>query len=761
MRPDPKSGVKARAGRGFDRRHWVSIVPYGLNQQHPNAYSEIVRTVWDNRDRLGYAFRILRDGCCDGCSLGTSGMYDWTMDGIHLCAVRLNLLRLNTMPAMDWTGLGDVSKLQKLSDKELRKLGRLAVPMIRRKGDRGFQRLSWDDAVKCIAVQLRSADPKRVAWFVTSRGLTNEAYYAHQKVARFLGTNNVDTSARICHAPSTAALNETVGVAATTCSYSDWIGTDLLIFMGSNPANNQPVSMKYLYYAKRAGTKVVLVNPYREPGMDRYWVPSVTESALFGTKIADEYLQIRPGGDIAFHYGVLKHLLDHEQVNRTFIESRTVGFSALMDAIRQIDWSNIEAGSGLTRAEIERFADMFGRAKSAIIVWSMGITQHRHGTDNVKAIVNLQLARGFVGREHTGLMPIRGHSGVQGGAEMGAQPSSYCIGRPVSEEHASALEALWGFRPPTGKGLHATASLEAAARGEVDVLWQSGGNFKGTLPSPADVQRAMSCVKLRVHQDIVLSQTMLVDPADTVILLPSRTRYEQRGGGTQTSSERRVIFSPEIPGPRLAESRDEWEIPVLVASAVNPEEAARAFPWQDTQDIRKEIESVCPTYAGVSALRRKGDQFQYGGRRLLEQGFATPDGKGRFSVVELPQTVNRRDTWFMLSTRRGKQFNSMVHSEIDPLNGAERDHILISFDDAELIGLREHDPVLLRNEHGSFEGRVKPVDVKPGTLQGHWPEVNVLIPSGRCDSSGVPDYNVAVELIAVNRKLQSSSAAGC
>src|SRR5271169_6481600 len=156
--------------------------------------------------------------------------------------------------------------------------------------------VSWDEAMTTIAEKISEIDPKRIAWYMTSRGLTNEAYYAHQKVARFLGTNHVDTSARICHAPSTASLSATVGCAATTCSYSDWIGADLIVFVGSNIANNQPVATKYLFYARKAGTKVFVVNPYIEPGLERYWVPSVTESALFGTKFTDEFFQVNIGG---------------------------------------------------------------------------------------------------------------------------------------------------------------------------------------------------------------------------------------------------------------------------------------------------------------------------------------------------------------------------------------------------------------------------------------------------------------------------------
>jgi molybdopterin-dependent oxidoreductase alpha subunit len=731
-----------------DRARWVSLVPYGLNQQHPNAYKDILDTIWENRDNLGYAYRILRDGCCDGCALGTTGMHDWTMEGIHLCAVRLQLLRLNTMPAMDWRRLEDVEPLRRLPSRTLRRFGRLAVPMVRRKGEKGFRRVSWEDAIALVAERLRSIDPHRLAWFLTSRGLTNESYYAHQKVARFFGTNHVDTSARVCHAPSTSALNATVGCAATTCSYSDWIGADLIVFVGSNIAGNQPVATKYLYYARKKGTKVFLVNPYFEPGMERYWVPSVPESALFGTQFADDFFQVLHGGDIPFFYGVLKHLIEQSWVDREFIAARTSGWDALVAKARQLSWEDLERGSGLTRADMFRFAETFGKARHAIIVWSMGITQHRYGSDNVRAIVNLQLARGNVGRPHTGLMPIRGHSGVQGGAEMGGTPGAYIMGSAVNEENARRLatSGQWGFQPPSWKGLGAAEMILAAERGEIDALWQSGGNFLETLPEPARVERAAASIGLRVHQDIVVSSNMLVEPAGTVVLLPSRTRYEQRGGGTETSTERRIIYTPEIPGPRPGEARDEWEVPVLVARRADSGRAGAIFPWRDTQDIRDEIDRVCPAYRGISRLRAKGDNFQYGGPRLLVERFDTPDGKGHFSAVDLPEE-NVPPGRFLLSTRRGKQFNSMVHADFDPLTGLVRDDILMSREDAELLGLRDGDPILVRNERGEFRGRAKIDRVKPGCVQGHWPELNVVVPAGCLDPSGVPDYNAVVEVL--------------
>lgn len=733
--------------KDWNRKGWVSLIPYGLNQQHPNGYKDILEAVWENRDSLGYAWRILRDGCCDGCALGTKGIRDWTMSGIHLCAVRLRLLRLNTMPAMDWRVLEDIKPLLDQRERDLRRLGRLAVPMVRHRGEKGFRRVTWDEAIATIAERLRRTDPRGLAWYLTSRGLTNEAYYAHQKVARFIGTNHIDTSARICHAPSTKALQETVGCAATTCSYSDWIGSDLLVFVGTNVANNQPVATKYLYYAKKAGTKVFLVNPYIEPGMERYWVPSVTESALFGTRIADDFFQVLPGGDIPFFYGVLKHLIENNWLDRDFIDERTTGWRALENKTRRLRWEELERGSGLARADMLRFADAFGKARHAIFVWSMGITHHRYGSDNVRAIVNLQLARGNVGRPHTGLMPIRGHSGVQGGAEMGAMPSAYVMGFPVNEENAErfASPEFWGFKPPSWKGMGAAEMVLGAERGEIDMLWQSGGNFLDTLPEPDRVHSALARLHLRVHQDIVVNPTMLIDPAETVVLLPARNRYEQRGGGTETSTERRVIFSPEIPGPRPGEARDEWEIPVMLARCFDPEGAAKAFPWKDTADIRAEIDRVCPTYRGIAQLRRKGDSFQYGGPRLLAEGFNTPDGKGHFSAVELPQEHIPKGK-FLVSTRRGHQFNSIVEDGADPLTGAGRNEVFISAEDATRLGLHAGDAVVLRNEHGTFHGRVRVDRIKPGSLQVYWPEGNVLLSSGRLDESGVPDYNAFVEV---------------
>lgn len=748
--------------------NWASLKPFGVGEQRPNNYLEIWKSLVENRDRLPYAWRILTQGVCDGCALGTAGLRDWTLDGVHLCNIRLRLLRLNTMPALDPRLLEDVAALadvlrqepgarrQERGDKEahasrvtrhssrLRELGRLPHPMIRRRGERGFRRVSWDEALDLVASRLRATTPERLGFYLTSRGMPNESYYAAQKAVRAIGTNSIDNAARVCHAPSTVALKSSLGVGATTCSYGDWIGSDLIVFIGANPANNQPVTAKYLHYAKKAGTRVVTVNSYREPGMDRYWVPSVAESALFGTRITDRFFLINIGGDVAFLNGALKQMIADGTLDWDFVRAHTTGFEELAAALARQPWEGLERAAGVGRDEMAAFARMIGEARTAVFVWSMGVTQHAHGEDGVRAILNLALSRGFVGRERCGVMPIRGHSGVQGGAEMGAYATAFPGGAPIDPGGARRLEELWGFPVPAERGMTAPEMLDAAAEGRLDALISVGGNFLEVLPEPGYVRAALERVPLRVHMDIVASSQMLLDPADTVVLLPATTRYEIPGGVTETTTERRVIFSPEIPGPRIAEARPEFDVFLALARRVRPDLADR-LSFADTAAIRAEIAGVIPAYDGIQHLAKAGDQFQYGGAHLCAGWqFPTPDGRARFSVVA-PRGGELRDGQFLLTTRRGKQFNSMVHERVDMITGARRDAVFISREDADRLGVRGGDPLVLRNELGTFRGQAFIAPVKPGNLQVHWPEGNTIIRRDRRSPlAGIPDYNAVV-----------------
>src|SRR3954469_17193238 len=395
---------------------------FGLGQQKPHHYREMVRIVWENRDQLPFAWRILTRGVCDGCALGTTGVRDWTLPGTHLCMVRLELLRLNTAPALDPAVVADVSTLAGRSSADLRALGRLPESMLRRRGERGFRVVSWDEALTLAADGVRATVPERLAFYLTSRRITNEVYYAAQKAARFFGTNHVDNAARLCHAASTVAMKATLGYGALTCSYVDWLHADLIVLFGSNVANNQPVTMKYLHHARQNGAQIAVVNPYREPGLDRYWVPSIASSALFGTQLADHWFDVHTGGDLAFLIGVLRVLIETGGVDEAFVRDRTEGFAEARDRALAADWDALERDSGATRDRMRAFAQLLVDRPNTVMVWSMGLTQHAHGVDTIKALMNVGLARGLPGRPNRGLVPIRGHSGVQGGAEVGCVP---------------------------------------------------------------------------------------------------------------------------------------------------------------------------------------------------------------------------------------------------------------------------------------------------------------------------------------------------
>ena len=613
------------------------LVPLGLiGQTRPRHYRELFEVLWENKSDLSYAWNILNHGVCDGCSLGSPGLRDNALDGVHLCTARLKRLRLNTLGALDISELGDVQRLRKFDQVKLRSLGRLSYPMLRRKNHKGFVRIRWDEAFDTIAKSIRGTAPSEMGFFATCRGLTNEVYYVFQKLARALGTNNVDLCSRLCHAASISGLRNTLGLGAATCSLSDFIGTDLLVLFGTDLANNQPVTVKYMHFARKAGTKVIVVSPTREYGRKRYWMPSMMMSAGFGTRSLDDFFQAREGSEIAFVNGVLKALIAANQLDRDFIARHTSGLPELKEALEQQSWEILEQRSGLSRAEMERFARLYGSAKTAVFVYGMGLTQHEFGVENVEAIVNLALARGMVGREKCGIMPIRGDSGVQGGGECGSVPDIFPGGFSVNEESARRFSNLWRHPVSSAPGLTVPHMIEAAHRGEIKFLYSIGGNLFETMPDGNFVAEAISGVPFRVHQDIVLNTSMLLDAEEAVLLLPAQTCYEQRGGGTSTSTDRRIRFTPEIPGHRIGAARPEWEIPALIGRKTMSN-GELLFPYVDTQSIREEMARVMPMYQGIDKLAKEGDQLQWGGPYLYKGGFANmPNQRARFTVLEPP-----------------------------------------------------------------------------------------------------------------------------
>ena len=508
--------------------------------------------------------------------------------------------------------------------------------MVRHRGDRGFRRVSWDDALDLVAARIRDAGPNRLGLYLTARGITNEVYYAAQKAARFIGTNNVDNAARVCHAPSTNALKETLGVAATTCNYRDVIESDLIVLFGADVANAQPVFMKYLYLAKKRGARIAVVNPLREPGLEHYWVPSSVESAMFGTKMTDEFFGVHTGGDVAFLNGVMKVLLAIGGIDKEFVRAHTTGFDSLLDQLEEESFDRLEDASGRDprRHDAVRAACTRTRNRpSSCGRW--GSRNTSTGVDNVKAIVNLALARGNVGRAGRGPDAdpwALGRAGRRGDGLLRDRVSGRPRDQPV--ERGRTAPRSGGSRCPRAGASTRRRWSRARAGATSRCCGRAAATSSTCCPRPTSPAPRSARTPLRVHQDIVLTHQMLVDPGETVVLLPAATRYEQEGGGTSTTTERRVAFSPELDGPTVGEARSEYAIFLDVARAGRPGPRRSRSGARPRQAIREEIARVVPAYAGIETLRETGDAIQVGGARLCEGGvFPTADGRARFSVV--------------------------------------------------------------------------------------------------------------------------------
>jgi predicted molibdopterin-dependent oxidoreductase YjgC len=351
---------------------------------------------------------------------------------------------------------------------------------------------------------------------------------------------------------------------------------------------------------------------------------------------------------------------------------------------------------------------------------------------------------------------------VPGGAAVGCVPHVDAATTPLGAD-------VWGFDVPPTRGWTTAEMIDHAAAGDVDLFWIVGGNFLETLPDEARSRRALERPRLRVHQDIVLSSSMLVDGAGDVLLLPATTRYESEGGGTETSTERRIIFSPEIPGRRIGTARPEWQVFGEAMARACPDLASK-IQFKDAAAIRAEIARAVPLYQGIETLKAKGDQVQWGGRTLYADGrFAMPDGKARFAPVSQARSrltaENAKGAGkkrkkhkkgsaesaakFFVSTRRGKQFNSMIQREVDPLTGAARDAVFISTDDLARLGLADGASVELRSASGKYRGRLRAAAIRSGNLEVHWPEGNALLSSSAIDPESMePDYNALVSLHA-------------
>jgi molybdopterin-dependent oxidoreductase alpha subunit len=623
--PRPRGG----AGRAARVARAVIAAP---KQMHPAH--QLLRVVWENRRALPFAWKILTRGICDGCSLGSRGLRDDSVRSFHLCRSGLKRLRFHTMEALNVSALENVDSLKRLDGERLGLLGRLPFPLLLKKGARRFLRVGWQNAIQIACASIHDTAPHQMAFVAAGSGLSNEAYYVFQKLARVLGTNNVALYSSPANAGSLAALHATLGVGAASCSLADLIDTDLLVVFASDVARIEPQLLDYFGAAKKRGTRIVAVQQAPEHGLTRRPL-TLTSSLAVQAKLMDEVFSTRTGGETAFVKGVLKALIAWNKVDHEFIASHTEGFESLTAALAAEPWQALEESSGCSRSDMQRFAARYRAVRSAVFVYCNEPARREAAACGMKAVVNLALARGMLGREKCGILPILSQSGVQGGVDCGVQPDKFPGGLAINDQTARRYSNLWYHPAPSNPGLSLRELMEAAHRGKLKFLYSMGADLLQALPDRRFTAEALARVPLRIHQDIMLSPSQLVDSTGTVLILPAQTRFEQRGGVTTTSTDRRILFSSEIPGHIVGESLPDWGIPAAIGRSSMPN-GESLFPFSTVRNIREEMTRVIPIYEGIESLNRPGHHLQWGGPHLFKGGKfrGMPRERALFSVLE-------------------------------------------------------------------------------------------------------------------------------
>ncbi|MFD5447956.1 FdhF/YdeP family oxidoreductase [Streptomyces sp. NPDC127100] len=662
-----------------------------------------------------------------------------------------------------------VSDLGRRSDMWLNQQGRLTEPMVKRPGSDHYEPISWNDAFGLLAAELTSLSSPDEAVFYTSGRASNEAAFLLQLFARAYGTNNLPDCSNMCHESSGFALHETLGTGKGTVSLDDLHQADLIFLVGQNPGTNHPRQLSALEQAKLNGARIVAVNPLPEAGLLRFKNPQkVRGVAGSGVPIADRFLHIRPGGDLALFQGLNRLLLEAEDarpgevLHHDFIRSRTSGFAEFAEHARTVDWHDVLAATGLTREEIEEVRDDVLRSERVVVCWAMGITQHKHGVPTVREIVNFLMLRGNLGRAGTGACPVRGHSNVQGDRTMG-------IWERMPDSFLDALRGEFGFDPPRAHGLDSVNSIRAMREGRVAVFLALAGNFVRAAPDSTVTEEAMRRCRLTAHISTKLNRSHTVC-GETALILPTlgRTERDIQAGGDQfvtvenSMSEVHTSRGRLEPASRVLLS----EVAILCRLARRTLGDTTDIPWRDFEadygTIRDRIARIVP---GLHDFNRR--VVRPGGIRLpnpVNEGvFPTPPGKALFTrnAWEMPDVPPGH---LLLQTLRSHdQWNTVPYTPNDRYRGihGNRRVVLVAPADLSALGLTEGQHVDLVGvwtdgaERRAEDFEVVPYPTARGSAAAYYPETNVLVPlDSVADISNQPTSKgivVRLEPVAVRR----------
>lgn len=677
---------------------------------------------------------------CKTCALGMGGqlggMRNESGHWPEICKKSLQAMAADMQDGLreEFFSTYGFDELQLLSSRELEAAGRIVSPLYAGPGDDRYRPISWDDAFARIGTKLKATDPRRNFFYMSGRS-SNEAAFLLQLFARMYGTNHVNNCSYYCHQASGVALSDAIGSGTATLTLDDLEHTDLFFLIGGNPASNHPRLMRTLMKLRRRGGHVVVINPVVEGGLVDFRVPSDLRSLLFGSPIASDYLQPHIGGDIALLTGIAKVVLERAAVDRAFVQQATEGWEAFESNIRAATWDDIEARSGIERAAIERVAERYIGARSAVFGWTMGITHHEHGVQNVHAIVNLAMMRGMIGRPHAGLLPIRGHSNVQGVGSMGVTPA-------LKTAILERVQSHFGVKLPTWSGHDTMSCMMAADRGEMDMGVCLGGNLFAANPDSAFTQRALGKLDSIVYLSTTLNLGHVWGRGKETIVLPVLARDEEAQATTQESMFNFVRMS-DGGEARLKGPRSEVAIVARLAAEVLGE--ASPINWRELDEhrsIRRVIADIVPGFEKLAEIDATKQEFHIPGRTLHTPRFATPSGKARFHATPMPDVAKETGQLRLMTVRSEGQFNTVVYEDEDLYRGQERrDVVLMNPRDLSRLGLLPDQPVTVRSETGEMAGMLaRPFNIREGNCLMYYPEANVLVPNRTDPRSKTPAF---------------------
>jgi len=638
------------------------------------------------------------------------------------------------------------SRLERLSAAELERLGRIAFPMIAEAGDRGYRRIGWDEALTRTAQAFRDA-PRDDVFFYSSGRSSNEAAFLLQLVARAYGTPNINNCSCYCHNASGVGLARVYGSGTASVLLDDVARADLVIVAGANPASNHPRLITQLLNLRRRGGKVIVINPLRELGLVRFRVPSDVRSMLFGSTISDLYLQPHVGSDVALFKALLKGIVEEGGTDLSFVQSHTEGWDAVEADINHSDWNELVKACGVARADIDEAARMLLGARKGIFCWAMGLTHHLNGVDNILALSNVALARGWLGRPGSGLMPIRGHSNVQGVGSVGVNPV-------LKEAFASKLEELYGIKSGASGGLDTYRSMVAASEGKVKAAFILGGNLFASNPDRTWAGEALSKIPFKVYMSTKLNEGHVHGRGGTTLVLPVLARDEEHQATTQESMFNFVRLSDGGEPAIVGEMRSEVDIISDFAERVLPPDR---FDWSALRShahLREQIAKVVPGYSRIAGMKAADDEFHIEGRTFHSPQFATPSGKAVFHITPIPNLELAPGEFRLMTLRSEGQFNSVVYEEEDLYRGnTHRRVVMMAAEDASKLELREGDPVVVETKTGSLTVSAAIVEITPGNIAMYYPEANVLVTRGVDPQSGTPAFkSVVARLTPIRRQ---------